>query len=243
MTNLMSEGCFDDARSEVLVATYTRYNAATGLVDYTGVANAAGTDATSVRTSSTYDRWGRALTYVNDQGETTTTTYDAAGRVASVANPTGTTTYTWDGTDAAGRTERRGVTTGLTVTRAGTGGALTYKGAYDEAGTLVTEELPGGITRVVTTNALKDDTGLTYKGQVTPTTATTDPVTGEVTWTPGTPAPGTWFAWTTERDGLWPDRAGVHRRGRRRRCRGGCRVRRHQSWSAGGGGYLPPAGR
>ncbi|WP_431844231.1 hypothetical protein [Calidifontibacter indicus] len=59
------------------------------------------------------------------------------------------------------------------MTRAGTGGALTYKGAYDEAGTLVTEELPGGITRVVTTNALKDDTGLTYKGQVTPTTATT----------------------------------------------------------------------
>lgn len=88
------------------------------------------------------------------------------------------------------------------MTRAGTGGALTYKGAYDEAGTLVREEMPGEVTRVVTTNALKDDTGLTYKGQVTPTTATTDPVTGEVTWTPGTPAPGTWFAWTTERDGL-----------------------------------------
>lgn len=88
------------------------------------------------------------------------------------------------------------------MTRAGTGGALTYKGAYDEAGTLVTEELPGGITRVVTTNALTDDTGLTCEGQVTPTTAATDPVTGEVTWAPGTPAPGTWFAWTTERDGL-----------------------------------------
>lgn len=49
------------------------------------------------------------------------------------------------------------------MTRAGTGGALTYKRAYDDAGTLVTEELPGGITRVVTTNALKDDTGLTYR--------------------------------------------------------------------------------
>ena len=84
----------------------------------------------------------------------------------------------------------------------GVGGALSYKGAYDENGTLVTEQMPGQLTRTITTNALKDETGLAYSGQVTPTTATTDPDTGEVTWTPGTPVTGTWFAWSMDRDGM-----------------------------------------
>lgn len=38
-----------------------------------------------------------------------------------MTNPTGTTTYTYDGTDAAGNEERRGVPTVLAVSRAGAG--------------------------------------------------------------------------------------------------------------------------
>lgn len=88
------------------------------------------------------------------------------------------------------------------MSRAGTGGALNYKAAYDAAGTMIRQELPGKLTQRVTTNELGDPTGLTYDGQITPVTASTEPVTGEVTWTPGTPAPGTWFAWSLDRDGL-----------------------------------------
>ncbi|NHN55277.1 hypothetical protein G9U51_05700 [Calidifontibacter sp. DB0510] len=119
-----------------------------------------------------------------------------------MTDPTGTVTYAYDGTDAAGKTDRRGLVTTLTVTRAGSGGALTYQGAYDEAGTLVRQDLPGQVTATVTTNELKQPVGQAYAGQITPVTATTDPNTGEVTWTPGTPTTGTWLAWSIDRDGL-----------------------------------------
>lgn len=182
-------------------ATFTKYNAATGLVDYEGVSNAPGTDATEERTSSTYDGWGREVTYANDQGEETITTYDAAGRVATVVDPKGAKTYTYDGTDVAGKVERRGVVTKVSVTRASSGGALTFQGAYDRAGTLVRQDLPGQVTATTKTNVLGQETGLSYTGQITPVTATTDPDTGETTWTPGTPTRGDWLAWTVDRDG------------------------------------------
>ncbi|WP_431843034.1 RHS repeat-associated core domain-containing protein [Calidifontibacter indicus] len=79
---------------------------------------------------------------------------------------------------------------------------MSYQGAYDENGTLVRQNLPGGVTQITDTNELKDETGLRYEGQVTPTTATTNPDTGEVIWTPGTPKNGTWVAWSIDRDGL-----------------------------------------
>lgn len=182
--------------------SYTHYASATGLVDYTGVPTADGSDATSDRTSTGYDNWGRKTSYTSDTGDKATTSYTAAGGVGTVTDPKGTTTYTYDGTDADGKEEHRGVVTGLAVTRAGTGGDLRYKGAYDTAGTLTTEAMPGGITAHTATNLLKQVTGSSYEGVVTPVSAVTDPDTGETTWTPGTPTIDTWMAWSQDFDGL-----------------------------------------
>ncbi|WP_182434728.1 DNRLRE domain-containing protein [Dermacoccus abyssi] len=181
-------------------ATFTHYNTV-GLVDYTGDANDAGTDATSNRISTGYDNWGRKTSYTNESGESATTTYGVDGAVASVSDPKGTTAYTYDGTDAAGKTERRGLVTGMSVTRPGTGGDLTYGAAFDIDGKIMQEDMPGFVTARTDTNTLGEVTGLSYEGQVTPVTATTAD-DGTVSWTPGTPTTGTWMAWTQERDGL-----------------------------------------
>ena len=182
-------------------AQFTHYQTGTGLVDYTGVANAAGTDATTTRTTTVFDLWGRATSSTNELGDTSSTVYDAAGRVASVTDSKGSISYEYDGTDAAGKVERRGVVTKLTVSRPGTGGALVYTGAYDEAGTLVTQKLPGNVTAVTETNELMQPIGLTYIGRVTPVDAWPDDDTGDIGWnSTGAPKPGPWLAWSMDRD-------------------------------------------
>ncbi|MCE1179873.1 MAG: RHS repeat protein [Micrococcales bacterium] len=176
--------------------SFTKYDPATGLVAYTGNLNAAGTDAgTAGRTTSTYDRWGRVTTQVGDAG-TVTTSYDAAGRVATVTDAKGTTTYGYDGTG-----ERRGLTTSLTITRGGTAGSLTYGATYDADGNMTQQSLPGGITQVNGYDEGGEPTSLQYLGQVTPVTETTDPDTGDTTWTPGTPVQDQpWLTWSTTND-------------------------------------------
>lgn len=181
-------------------AKFTTYDPATGLVTATGVANAAGQE-TSNRITTTYDKWGRVETYKNAAGDTGTTAYDNAGRVASFADNKGTTTYAYDGTDAAGKTERRGLATKATITRAG-GDDLVFTGAYDQAGALIRQDLPGQVTATSVRNELGQEIGVSYTGQVTPVTATTDPDTGDTTWTPGTPTRDDWVGWTVERDGM-----------------------------------------
>ena len=118
-----------------------------------------------------------------------------------MSDPKGTTRYTYDGTDAAGRTERRGLVTGMSVTRPGTGGDLTYGAAFDIDGEISQEDLPGFVTARTQTNTLGEVTGLSYEGQVTPVTATTAD-DGTVSWAAGTPTTDTWMAWTQDRDGL-----------------------------------------
>lgn len=48
------------------VTRVARYDPATGLVSYVGQANEAGTDATTKRVTTTYDRWGRKVGYTRD---------------------------------------------------------------------------------------------------------------------------------------------------------------------------------
>ncbi|NMM34303.1 MAG: RHS repeat protein, partial [Phycicoccus sp.] len=146
--------------------TFTHYIPAAqpgaGLVDYTGNLNTAKTDADpTARTTTSYDAWGRGLTTTNDLGDVTTTTYVApgqpgAGSVATLTeNPAATgqpdqiTTYTYDGTDAETKAERRGLVTGQTITRAGAAGGtgtLNFAAAYDGQGKLITQKLPGQVT-------------------------------------------------------------------------------------------------
>lgn len=190
--------------STVRAGMYTKYRN-DGLIDYIGTLNTAGTDAdTTGRTTYTYDRWARTTTVTGDAGAVTTT-FDEAGRVASVTDAKGTRTYGYDGAgtngaDAAGKTERRGLTTSLTISRAGTGGALTYRAAYDAAGKLVRQAMPGGLTQVSSYDEAGEPLELTYLGQVTPVTESTD-VDGNTVYTPGAPVQDQpWLSWATSND-------------------------------------------
>ena len=176
--------------------SFTKYRTDNGLVAYTGVLNAAGTDAeTAGRTTPTFDRWGRTTSSVGDAG-TVTTAYDTAGRVASVVDAKGATTFGYDGTG-----ERRGLLTSQTVTRGGTAGTMTYGATYDADGNLTSQTMPGGIRQVTTYDAVGEPVGLQYRGQVTTVEEVTDPVTGETTWTPtGVVADQPWLTWSTVND-------------------------------------------
>lgn len=182
--------------------SFTRYDDATGLVAYSGNLNAAGTDADpSARVTITRDAWGRETSRATDQGVTVTTAYDAAGRVAKITDPKGNVSYGYDGTDAAGLGERRGLVTSLAVSRGGSAGTATFTAAYDADGTMTVQKLPGRITQRLLVDEVGQGIGLSYSGQVTPVTESTDPATGQVVYTAGVPVQDQpWLAWTRERD-------------------------------------------
>ncbi|NHA00779.1 hypothetical protein G5V59_14665 [Nocardioides sp. W3-2-3] len=107
-----------------------------------------------------FDDWGRPTSYSIDNGsgaEITTTTYNASGDVSAVTDPRGTTTYQYDGTDAAGKEEHRGEVTKVATSRPGAAD-VEFSGAYDANGTLVYQNLPGGLVqRTVVDNAGQPD--------------------------------------------------------------------------------------
>jgi hypothetical protein len=70
--------------------------------------------------------------------------------VASTNDGKGTYTYTYDGTDAAGKTEYRGLPTGIAVS---TGGSFTA--TYDAAVNLTKQVYPNGLTAT----SVYDDAG------------------------------------------------------------------------------------
>lgn len=111
--------------------------------------------------TTTYDTWGRVRTQTDGSGNTATTVYDKNTRVATFDDGKGTYTYTYDGTDALGRTERRGVVTAVDVGYAA-GAADTIRGAYDPNGALVTQVFPGGTTQTTTLDAAGNQTELAY---------------------------------------------------------------------------------
>ncbi|MGV9310532.1 RHS repeat-associated core domain-containing protein [Nonomuraea sp. NPDC003727] len=125
------------------------YDPATGLL----TKNSAGQTSISVG----YDTFGRALTYTDADANTSTYTYDLDGNIATVADGKGTTTYTYDGVDANGKAERRGLLTRIDVSGVGT-----MVGAYDADAALIAQIYPGGLTarwRYDNNNAL---IGLSY---------------------------------------------------------------------------------
>ncbi|MEU8226186.1 RHS repeat-associated core domain-containing protein [Kribbella sp. NPDC048915] len=165
----------------------TTYDPTSGQPTVVTATNADTTVAGTITTG--YDTWGRQTSYQPSGDAATTTVYNAAGDVASVTDPNGTTSYTYDGTDAAGKTEHRGQVTKVDVTTAGS--TWTSTGAYDSDGSLIVQKLPGGVTQYNDIDNTGEPTGLRYTGQVT----TTNP-DGSITVDPN----GPWLSWSLEND-------------------------------------------
>ena len=124
------------------------YNSSTHEQDGTSVPSGGGTASDTTST----DLWGRTTGYTNLFGETTTTSYVApgnpgAGQIYSVVTPSGpttteTSTYSYDGTDANGNTEHRGLPTGLSISGVGT-----FAAAYDKDGNLIQQNMPDSVSQ------------------------------------------------------------------------------------------------
>jgi len=157
------------------------YDPATGLPTTTTPAGGADGGAISVG----YDAWGRTSSYTTSTG-TTSTSYDAAGNPATVDTPDGTTTsYSYDGTDATGNTEHRGLITAITATNGAT--TENIDAAYDAAGNTVEQTLGGRITQHDSYDSGGNLTGRSYTGDLTSTddagVTTTSPDQDWLSWT------------------------------------------------------------
>jgi YD repeat-containing protein len=162
------------ASSSAIPTVTTSYDNATG--------NVTGTSSTAGSTALTYDNWGRQLTYtitpVGGTAETTTTAYNALGHVASVTTPKSSSVYTYDGTDANGTAEYRGLLTKIQTTA--NAQTWTATAGYDAQGQLTLEKLPGKINRTTMYDLTGELVSQEYAG-----------VTAE---SPSTPVP--WVAWS-----------------------------------------------
>ena len=135
----------------------TSYHATTGAVTSTTWAG--------VTEAFSYDSWGRLLTASDGTGNTATTSYDTAGRTRTFNDGKGSYTYTYDGTDQLGRAERRGLTTSIDLGYA-VGDTDVVSGAYDVAGSLVSQVLPGGYSQSWVRNLAGQVTSLAYSQSV-----------------------------------------------------------------------------
>ncbi|WP_353663673.1 DNRLRE domain-containing protein [Cutibacterium avidum] len=149
-----------------------------------------GTTSSAGATSKSWDSWGRQIGYSNtptgQATDSSTITYDALGQVIKTADGNGSTDYVYDGTDANGQAETRGLVTKVTQTTAGQSWSATA--AYDSLGQPTTEKLPGGIIRRHSYDPAGELVDLSYSGKGT------DPDTGQAV------DDQDWFGWSAESD-------------------------------------------
>ncbi|MCF6746685.1 RHS repeat protein, partial [Blastococcus sp. KM273128] len=134
----------------------TTYTAA-GLVEHTRLVDANGAVVGDVNQgagpiSREYDEYGRIIEYTDGSGLVTTQSYDSAGRLVEVANTHGTRTVGYDGGG-----ERGSLPTSLEVSGVGT-----FSARYGADGSLVREDLPGGLSATTVRDAAGDAVRLTY---------------------------------------------------------------------------------
>jgi RHS repeat-associated protein len=142
--------------------TLTDHDPISGTTSYDPITGAVtSTTGNGVTETFSYDTWGRQLTSTDGTGNTAATSYDIVGRTRTLNDGKGSYTYTYDGTDALGKTEHRGLVTQLDLGYdSGTDDLVT--GAYDASGNLVKETLPGGYTQAWTRNLVGQSTAMTY---------------------------------------------------------------------------------
>jgi len=128
--------------------TVTGYDAATGLE----TTSTAGTATVTTR----YDTLGREIAHTDADGNNATVSYDVEGRVKSRSDGKGTYTYTYGGTDAAGKVERRSLPTRVDS------GAGVFTGAYDADGQLEVQTYPNGLVASRGYDNDGQDASLTY---------------------------------------------------------------------------------
>ncbi|MFJ7130426.1 DNRLRE domain-containing protein [Streptomyces sp. NPDC098101] len=123
-----------------------------------------------------YDKLGRLISYTDADGGTTTTRYDALDRPLTVTdNVPSTRTLSYDTA-----IEPRGLPTGLVDSVAGT-----FTATYDAAGSIATEQLPGGYTLRQKANTIGTTVERVYTrdadGAVVYSDAVTHAASGKVT--------------------------------------------------------------
>ncbi|WP_286215102.1 DNRLRE domain-containing protein [Demequina sediminis] len=180
--------------STPLPSTWHTYDSTTGLQTKTTSGSTAGP---GVRT--TYDTWGRVQNYVDTDGATTVTTYDMFGNVGSIDDGLQVTTYTYDGTDANGLVERRGLVTGKVVTSSDGQSSYAFAAAYDAMGRLTRQTMPGEIVQLTTYSDAGHVAELSYAF------VTDDGETPLLTWSADYDAAGRMTAESTPATGLDPD--------------------------------------
>ncbi|MEQ4718908.1 DNRLRE domain-containing protein [Nonomuraea sp. B19D2] len=129
--------------------TYS-FDPATGLPTKT---SSAGGDTVSVE----YDSFGRAVSTTDATGNVSTVTFNVDGQIATTHDGKGLITFTYNGVDAGGGAERRGL-----MTRVDSGGGGTFTGAYDPDGRLTRQVYPGGLTGTARYDNTGTQVALTY---------------------------------------------------------------------------------
>lgn len=114
----------------------------------------------NLRIEKTYDSWGRETSYSDSDGGSALTTYTADGDVATFDDGRRTVNYHYNGIDANGQAENRGL-----VTRVDTGvssdlSQLSY--AYNDAGSVAAVSAPGGLVATLNYDSWELPTSVSY---------------------------------------------------------------------------------
>jgi RHS repeat-associated protein len=145
--------------------TVSNYDAVTGLLSSKTVG--------SSTTTYSYDKWGRktALTNTPETGVSDTTTWGyiptgmvGAGQVSLVTTPKSSYTYSYGGNG-----ETRSIPTSLTVS----GLTEPYTANYDEAGRMVSQTAPGGVSQTFTFDSAGRVSNMSYLAKVSNGSTTT----------------------------------------------------------------------
>jgi RHS repeat-associated protein len=115
--------------------------------------------------STGYDSLARVVSYTDVDDNQTVTSYNEDGRVETVNDGKGLYTYAYDGTDAAGKREQRGLLTALGT--GATGASGTFTAGYDADARLTFQGYPNGLSANTSFDEAGEPTSLTYTKDAT----------------------------------------------------------------------------